>query len=79
MLTQHAMVRVVVAPIAFRLAGMLMYPPLVLLVPVRLTEPVPTMCVVENVAVPVPATASVPLRALPDESAAVAPLVSSSL
>jgi len=37
------------------------------------------MCVVENVAVPVPATARVPLRPLPEASAAVVPLVSSNL
>src|SRR5262252_1350615 len=65
MLTQQAMVIAVVAPIAFRLAGMLTYAPFVLLVPARLTAPVPTMCVAEKVAVPVPTFVSVPLRALP--------------
>src|SRR5262245_26010744 len=79
MLTQQAMVTAVVAPIAFRLAGMLTYPPFALLVPVRLTEPVPTMCVAENAAVPVPTFVSPPLRPLPEESAAVMPLVSSNL
>jgi hypothetical protein len=79
MLTQHAMVIVVVAPIAFKLAGTLTYPPLVLLEPPRFTDPVPTMCVAEKAMVPVPATARVPLRPLPDESAAVVPVVSSNL
>src|SRR5262252_69344 len=79
MLTQQAMVIAVVAPIAFRLAGMLTYAPFVLLVPARLTAPVPTMCVAEKVAVPVPTFVSVPLRPLPEESAAVVPLVSSNL
>jgi len=37
------------------------------------------MCVAEKVAVPVPATARVPLRPLPDESAAAVPVVSSNL
>src|SRR6476659_7825914 len=76
------MVIAVVAPIALMLAGTLTYAPLVLLAPARLSAPVPTWCVVENVPVPVPAVVSAPWWGAPaavDESSAAIPLLSSNL